>query len=48
MKIARQLRLRDMGGPVGDFIDMMSNRNQREVENRMREALESDRARSGR
>ena len=45
-EIARQLRLRDMGGLVViDFIDMMSNRNQREVENRMREALESDRAR---
>ena len=35
-----------MGGLVViDFIDMTSNRNQREVENRMREALESDRAR---
>ena len=45
-EIARQLRLRDMGGLVViDFIDMNSNRNQREVENRMREALESDRAR---
>ena len=45
-EIARQLRLRDMGGLVViDFIDMTSNRNQREVENRMREALESDRAR---
>jgi len=45
-EIARQLRLRDMGGLVViDFIDMMSNRNQREVENRIREALESDRAR---
>jgi ribonuclease E len=45
-EIARQLRLRDMGGLVViDFIDMMSNRNQRDVENRMREALESDRAR---
>lgn len=45
-EIARQLRLRDMGGLVViDFIDMSSNRNQREVENRMREALEADRAR---
>ena len=45
-EIARQLRLRDMGGLVViDFIDMTSNRNQREVENRMRAALESDRAR---
>ncbi|MCB1672136.1 MAG: Rne/Rng family ribonuclease [Gammaproteobacteria bacterium] len=45
-EIARQLRLRDMGGLVViDFIDMSSNRNQREVENRMRDALESDRAR---
>lgn len=45
-EIARQLRLRDMGGLVViDFIDMTSNRNQREVENRMRDALASDRAR---
>ncbi|MCC5888454.1 MAG: ribonuclease E [Gammaproteobacteria bacterium] len=45
-EIARQLRLRDMGGLIViDFIDMMSNKNQREVENRMREALEADRAR---
>lgn len=45
-EIARQLRLRDMGGLVViDFIDMLSNRNQREVENRMRDALEPDRAR---
>ena len=45
-EIARQLRLRDMGGLVViDFIDMTSNRNQREVENRMRDALEKDRAR---
>jgi ribonuclease E len=45
-EIARQLRLRDMGGlVVVDFIDMSSSRNQREVENRMRAALESDRAR---
>jgi ribonuclease E len=45
-EIARQLRLRDMGGLVViDFIDMNANRNQREVENRMRDALEKDRAR---
>ncbi len=45
-EIARQLRLRDMGGLIViDFIDMLSNRNQREVENRMRQALEPDRAR---
>ncbi len=45
-EIARQLRLRDLGGLfVIDFIDMMSNRNQRAVENRIREALKIDRAR---
>jgi ribonuclease E len=45
-EIARQLRLRDMGGLIViDFIDMTSNRNQRAVEDRMRDALESDRAR---
>jgi ribonuclease E len=45
-EIARQLRLRDMGGLVViDFIDMTSTRNQRDVETRMKEALESDRAR---
>lgn len=45
-EIARQLRLRDMGGLVViDFIDMQPVRNQREVENRMRDALEMDRAR---
>ena len=45
-EVARQLRLRDMGGLVViDFIDMSSNRNQRAVENRIREALELDRAR---
>jgi ribonuclease E len=45
-EIARQLRLRDMGGLIViDFIDMLSNRNQRDVENRMRNALEPDRAR---
>ena len=45
-EIARQLRLRDMGGLVViDFIDMQPVRNQREVENRMRDALAMDRAR---
>ncbi len=45
-EIARQLRLRDMGGLVViDFIDMSHTKNQREVENRIREALKLDRAR---
>jgi ribonuclease E len=45
-EIARQLRLRDLGGLVViDFIDMTPARNQREVENRLREALKVDRAR---
>jgi ribonuclease E len=45
-EIARQLRLRDMGGLIViDFIDMSAARNQKEVENRMRDALEADRAR---
>jgi ribonuclease E len=45
-EIARQLRLRDMGGLVViDFIDMLAPRNQRAVENRVRDALEIDRAR---
>jgi ribonuclease E len=45
-EIARQLRLRDMGGLVViDFIDMQSPRNQRDVENRVHEALQMDRAR---
>ena len=45
-EIARQLRLRDLGGLIViDFIDMESNRNQREVENRLRDALRYDRAR---
>ena len=45
-EIARQLRLRDLGGLVViDFIDMESQRNQREVENRLRDALHYDRAR---
>lgn len=45
-EIARQLRLRDLGGLVViDFIDMESQKNQREVENRLRDALHHDRAR---
>jgi len=45
-EIARQLRLRDMGGLfVIDFIDMLANKNQRAVETRLREALKIDRAR---
>ncbi|MFB9885564.1 ribonuclease E [Balneatrix alpica] len=45
-EIARQLRLRDIGGLVViDFIDMTPIRNQREVENRLKEALKLDRAR---
>jgi ribonuclease E len=45
-EIARQLRLRDMGGLVViDFIDMLSSKNQREVETRLKKALEVDRAR---
>jgi len=45
-EVARQLRLRDLGGLVViDFIDMGPSRNQREVENRLRDALKVDRAR---
>ncbi|HUL93727.1 MAG TPA: Rne/Rng family ribonuclease [Burkholderiales bacterium] len=45
-EIARQLRLRDLGGLIViDFIDMENQRNQREVENRVRDALRYDRAR---
>ena len=45
-EIARQCRLRDLGGLlVIDFIDMGPNRNQREVENRFRDAVKNDRAR---
>ena len=44
-EICRQLRLRDIGGLVViDFIDMSSTKNQRAVENRVRDALEVDRA----
>ncbi|MBS1208862.1 MAG: ribonuclease, Rne/Rng family [Proteobacteria bacterium] len=45
-EVARQLRLRDLGGLIViDFIDMENPRNQREVENRLRDALRYDRAR---
>ncbi len=45
-EIARQLRLRDIGGLIViDFIDMMNAKNQREVENRLRECVKDDRAR---
>jgi ribonuclease E len=45
-EIARQLRLRDLGGLIViDFIDMESTKSQREVENRLRDALHFDRAR---
>ncbi len=45
-EVARQLRIRDLGGLIViDFIDMTSNRNQRTVENRLQEALKADRAR---
>ncbi|MCC7635213.1 Rne/Rng family ribonuclease [Stenotrophomonas rhizophila] len=45
-EVARQLRLRDLGGLVViDFIDMASNKHQREVENRLQNALKYDRAR---
>jgi len=45
-EIARQLRIRDLGGLVViDFIDMMKNKNQRDVEQRLRRAVYDDRAR---
>ena len=45
-EIARQMRLRDLGGLiVVDFIDMEESKNRREVETRLRDALRSDRAR---
>ena len=45
-EIARQLRLRDLGGLIViDFIDMENVKNQRDVENRLREVLKHDRAR---
>ncbi|NDF51988.1 MAG: ribonuclease E/G, partial [Betaproteobacteria bacterium] len=43
---ARQMRLRDLGGLIViDFIDMESNKNQREVESRLKDSLHYDRAR---
>ncbi|MFT5662772.1 MAG: ribonuclease E [Gammaproteobacteria bacterium] len=45
-EVARQLRIRDLGGLIViDFIDMMQNKNQREVETRLRNAVYDDRAR---
>ena len=45
-EVARQLRLRDLGGLIViDFIDMEDSKNQRAVENRLRDALHFDRAR---
>ncbi len=45
-EIARQLRLRDLGGLIViDFIDMMDRKNQRKVEERLRQALQIDKAR---
>ena len=45
-EIARQLRLRDVGGLIViDFIDMSNSKNQRAVESKLRDALEADRAR---
>jgi ribonuclease E len=45
-EIARQMRLRDLGGLIViDFIDMETPKHQREVENRLRDALHHDRAR---
>ena len=45
-EVARQFRLRDLGGLfVIDFIDMMANKNQKAVENRLRDAVKIDRAR---
>ena len=45
-EVARQMRLRDLGGLVViDFIDMEESKNRREVENRLRDALRQDRAR---
>ncbi|MCI1192380.1 Rne/Rng family ribonuclease, partial [Calidifontimicrobium sp. SYSU G02091] len=45
-EIARQMRLRDLGGLiVVDFIDMEESKNRREVEQRLRDALRQDRAR---
>lgn len=44
-EIARQLRLRDIGGLIViDFIDMISSKNRRELETRLMDAMESDKA----
>jgi len=46
-EVARQLRLRDIGGlVVVDFIDMRSNKHEREVERVLREAMKADKARA--
>ena len=45
-EVARQMRLRDLGGLIViDFIDMEESRNRKDVENRLRDALRQDRAR---
>jgi ribonuclease E len=45
-EVARQLRIRDLGGLIViDFIDMMQNKNQRDVETRLRNSVYDDRAR---
>ena len=45
-EVARQMRLRDLGGLIViDFIDMESSKSQKDVENRLRDALRHDRAR---
>jgi ribonuclease E len=45
-EIARQMRLRDLGGLIViDFIDMESTKSQKDVENRIKDALRHDRAR---
>jgi ribonuclease E len=47
VEIARQLRIRDMGGLIMcDFIDMLSMSHRRDLENRFREALKDDRAKT--
>jgi ribonuclease E len=46
-EVARQLRLRDIGGLIViDFIDMMSSKNRRDVENKLKDALTTDKAHS--
>jgi len=45
-EVARQLRIRDLGGLIViDFIDMLANKHQREVESRLKESVYHDRAR---